>query len=75
MKDTKEIALYTNVDNDRSKNHVKIMTIHQSKGLEFPYVFISGLSDGIMPNKRSVRERKKKAPLPRVGLTRYLHGS
>ena len=56
-----DIALYTNIDNDRSKNHVKIMTIHQSKGLEFPYVFISGLSDGIMPNKRSVRERKKKA--------------
>jgi DNA helicase-2/ATP-dependent DNA helicase PcrA len=56
-----DVALYTNVDNDRSKNHVKVMTIHQSKGLEFPYVFISGLSDGIMPNKRSVRERKKKA--------------
>ena len=56
-----DVALYTNVDNDRSKNHVKIMTIHQSKGLEFPYVFISGLTDGIMPNKRSVRERKKKA--------------
>ena len=56
-----DIALYTNLDNDRSKNHVKVMTIHQSKGLEFPYVFISGLSDGIMPNKRSVRERKKKA--------------
>ena len=56
-----DVALYTNVDNDRSKNHVKVMTIHQSKGLEFPSVFISGLSDGIMPNKRSVRERKKKA--------------
>ena len=56
-----DIALYTNVDNDRSKDNVKIMTIHQSKGLEFPNVFISGLSDGIMPNKRSVRERKKKA--------------
>ena len=56
-----DIALYTNLDNDRSKNHVKVMTIHQSKGLEFPYVFIAGLSDGIMPNKRSVRERKKKA--------------
>ena len=54
-----EIALYTNLDSDKSKNHVKVMTIHQSKGLEFPYVFISGLSDGIMPNKRSVRERKK----------------
>ena len=54
-----EIALYTNLDYTKSKNHVKVMTIHQSKGLEFPYVFISGLSDGIMPNKRSVRERKK----------------
>ena len=54
-----EVALYTNLDYAKSKNHVKIMTVHQSKGLEFPYVFISGLSDGIMPNKRSVRERKK----------------
>ena len=54
-----EVALYTNLDYAKSKNHVKVMTIHQSKGLEFPYVFISGLSDGIMPNKRSVRERKK----------------
>lgn len=54
-----EIALYTNLDYSKGKNHVKIMTIHQSKGLEFPYVFIAGLSDGIMPNKRSVRERKK----------------
>ena len=54
-----EIALYTNLDYTKSKNHVKVMTIHQSKGLEFPYVFISGLSDGVMPNKRSVRERKK----------------
>ena len=53
-----EVALYTNLDYTKSKNHVKVMTIHQSKGLEFPYVFISGLSDGIMPNKRSVRERK-----------------
>ena len=56
-----EVALYTNLDYTKGKNHVKIMTIHQSKGLEFPYVFISGLSEGIMPNKRSVRERKKKA--------------
>ena len=56
-----EIALYTNLDYSKSKNHVKVMTIHQSKGLEFPYVFIAGLNEGIMPNKRSVRERKKKA--------------
>lgn len=56
-----EVALYTNLDYNKNKNHVKVMTIHQSKGLEFPYVFISGLNEGIMPNKRSVRERKKKA--------------
>lgn len=56
-----EIALYTNLDYNKSKNHVKVMTIHQSKGLEFPFVFIAGLNEGIMPNKRSVRERKKKA--------------
>ena len=56
-----EISLYTNLDQDKSKNYVRIMTIHQSKGLEFPYVFIAGLSEGVMPNKRSVRERKKKA--------------
>lgn len=56
-----DIALYTNADYGKDKNNVKVMTIHQSKGLEFPYVFISGLSEGIMPNKRSVRERKKKA--------------
>ena len=56
-----DIALYTNLDYSKSRNHVKVMTIHQSKGLEFPYVFVSGLTEGIMPNKRSVRERKKKA--------------
>lgn len=54
-----EIALYTNLDSNKGKHHVKVMTIHQSKGLEFPYVFIAGLSEGIFPNKRSVRERKK----------------
>jgi DNA helicase-2/ATP-dependent DNA helicase PcrA len=56
-----DIALYTNLDYSKSKNYVKVMTVHQSKGLEFPYVFVSGLTEGIMPNKRSVRERKKKA--------------
>lgn len=36
------------------------MTIHQAKGLEFPYVFVLGLSEGIFPNHRSIRERRKK---------------
>ena len=35
------------------------MTIHQAKGLEFPYVFITGLSEGVFPNMRTIREYKK----------------
>ena len=35
------------------------MTIHQAKGLEFPYVFVIGLSEGIFPNMRTIREGKK----------------
>ena len=56
-----DISLYTNADYRKESNKVKLMTVHQSKGLEFPYVFIVGLSDGIFPNARSIRERKKSA--------------
>ena len=35
------------------------MTVHQSKGLEFPVVFVCGLSEGIFPSHRTIRERKK----------------
>ena len=56
-----DIALYTNADYMKEKNFVRVMTIHQAKGLEFPYVFVAGLNEGVLPNKRSVRERKKKA--------------
>ena len=55
-----DVSLYTNADYSKDKNQVKIMTIHQAKGLEFPNVFIAGLSEGIFPNRRSVRERKKR---------------
>ena len=54
-----EIALYTNVDADVDNSKVKLMTIHQSKGLEFPTVFITGLTEGIFPNHRSIRERRQ----------------
>lgn len=53
-----EIALYTNTDHEKDKDKVRLMTIHQSKGLEFPFVFILGLSEGIFPNHRSIRERR-----------------
>ena len=54
-----EISLYTNADAAIDKDKVKMMTIHQSKGLEFPTVFITGLTEGIFPNHRSIRERRK----------------
>lgn len=54
-----EIALYTDGNIDSKKNTIKLMTIHQAKGLEFPYVFVMGLSEGIFPNARTLRERKK----------------
>ena len=54
-----EIALYTNVDAANDKDKGRLMTIHQSKGLEFPTVFITGLTEGVFPNHRSIRERRK----------------
>lgn len=56
-----DIALYTNADYKTNNDNVKLMTIHQSKGLEFPHVFIVGLNDGIFPNQKSIKERKEKA--------------
>ena len=54
-----DIALYTNEDHRKDTPTIKLMTIHQAKGLEFPFVFIIGLSEGIFPNMRTIREGKK----------------
>lgn len=54
-----EISLYSNPDSARDTSHVRLMTIHQSKGLEFPVVFVIGLTEGVFPNHRSIRERRK----------------
>lgn len=45
------ISLYSNSDKEDKKDSVKMMTIHNAKGLEFPYVFLCGLNEGIFPNK------------------------
>lgn len=45
------IALFSNVDKEYEKDSVKMMTIHTAKGLEFPYVFVCGLNEGIFPSK------------------------
>lgn len=55
-----DIALYTNLDHKKDTDSVKIMTIHQSKGLEFPIVFIAAMQEGLFPNHRSIREFKRR---------------
>ena len=54
-----DIALFTNADYNKEVKGVKLMTIHQAKGLEFPYVFICGLTEGIFPSHRTIRDRRK----------------
>ena len=56
-------------DNSGKGNTVKLMTIHKSKGLEFPVVFISGVSDGLLPHKRNSNIDDEKR-LFYVGITR-----
>lgn len=52
-----DIALYTNADYQKDDDKVKLMTIHQAKGLEFPLVWVYGLNEGILPSHRTIRER------------------
>lgn len=52
-----DIALYTNLDYKEDSDYIKLMTIHQSKGLEFPYVFVAGMSEGIFPSHKSFRTK------------------
>lgn len=54
-----DVALYTNADYQSDSHRVRLMTIHQSKGLEFPTVFVIGLTEGIFPSHRTIRERRK----------------
>jgi DNA helicase-2/ATP-dependent DNA helicase PcrA len=43
-------------DEDAAKGKVNLMTIHASKGLEFPVVFIAGAEEGIIPHERSLED-------------------
>ncbi|MCF8255862.1 MAG: UvrD-helicase domain-containing protein [Bacteroidia bacterium] len=68
-----EIALYTDMDVDDGKNdRVKLMTIHTSKGLEFPYVFLCGFTDGVLPSYMSMKEKRleEERRLTYVAITR-----
>ncbi|MEJ5056259.1 ATP-dependent helicase [Sphingobacterium sp. MYb382] len=56
-----DIALLTNDDKDKDPNAdtVSLMTIHSSKGLEFPFVFIVGLEENLFPSQLSLNSRSE----------------
>ncbi len=50
-----EIALVADIDSlEEESDRVVLMTLHSAKGLEFPYVFLVGLEDGIFPGYRAI---------------------
>ncbi|MDD3919645.1 MAG: 3'-5' exonuclease [Eubacteriales bacterium] len=46
------IALFTNSDAVQQQDKVKLMTVHAAKGLEFPYVFLCGMNEGVFPSRK-----------------------
>jgi DNA helicase-2/ATP-dependent DNA helicase PcrA len=63
------------LENKKEKIGVKLMTVHASKGLEFPYVFVVGLEQGLFPHerhdtRRTSDEQEEERRLFYVALTR-----
>ena len=50
------IALFTNQDVSERRDQIRMMTIHAAKGLEFPYVFLAGMNEGILPSRKTNTE-------------------
>lgn len=71
-----EIALVADIDDlEDSDNRVILMTLHSAKGLEFPYVFICGMEDGIFPSYMTIisendEDMEEERRLCYVGITR-----
>ncbi len=71
-----KVSLVSDIDEvDDRKNAVMLMTIHSSKGLEFPVVFISGLEEGLFPvsgSLNSADEMEEERRLFYVAVTRAM---
>ena len=52
-----EVALVADIDSmDESEDRIILMTLHSAKGLEFPYVYLVGMEDGLFPSMMSLME-------------------
>ncbi len=54
-----DVSLLTDADQEKNeeRNHVSLMTIHSSKGLEYPHVFIVGMEENLFPSQMSISSR------------------
>ena len=50
----KHVALFTNADTAEAPDKIKLMTVHSAKGLEFPYVFLCAMNEGVFPGRKTV---------------------
>ena len=54
-------ALVSDADAFDERAQVSLLTMHNAKGLEFPFVFIAGMEEGLFPHSRSIGSRKRRS--------------